>query len=76
MKDSVEECEHTYEKSMQNKSMQKINREFGQMPQKHFYAVRSAVGMELAREIMRSRYERKRWLLKKEPPRIVPLTLF
>jgi len=43
---------------------------------KSTYAARSAVGMELAREIMRSRYERKRWLLKKEPPRIVPLTLF
>lgn len=43
---------------------------------KSTYAVRSVVGMELAREIMRSKYERKRWLLKKEPPRIVPLTLF
>jgi hypothetical protein len=40
------------------------------------YAARSAEGMELAREIIRSRYERKRWLLRNEPPRIVPLTLF
>jgi hypothetical protein len=42
---------------------------------KSTYAARSAVGIELAREIIKSKYERKRWLLKNEPPRIVPLTL-
>lgn len=28
--------------------------------------------MQLAREIMRRKYERTRWLLRNEPPRIVP----